>query len=297
MIFVKDSREVFVAVCLIMLLQFSVQATVFTMDGQIDNDSSWVELIDGMVFAELSMGNTGTEGYGDNVSSSVQGNRKIYVIGATYNDGEFFYDVEGEGWTPDIRAYFDNIDDVSTSDQSHWFSTGFSELDGAIYAFGDPDTEPEPTPAIIGINLFGENGKDVKIYDFDIAAWKPSPPGLDCEVKVYEITLNGAVDGTEDGNFTKGTLLYSKIQIAPRTGVLNVAVNVSGSALRLEVIGALSKIGLDNLRIGQSPAVFCGDIGFIYLEGDVNRDCDVDMDDLVLLLGDWLECTDFTGCP
>lgn len=54
---------------------------------------------------------------------------------------------------------------------------------------------------------------------------------------------------------------------------------------------------MDEIRISSAvmPEAECGDFG--YLESDVNKDCIVDVEDLSIIVADWLKCTaDEAGC-
>lgn len=63
------------------------------------------------------------------------------------------------------------------------------------------------------------------------------------------------------------------------------------------IAGPQATWSIDELRIGTTygsvvGASLCGQPGTVYLKADLNRDCYVDMNDLVLFVQDWLGCTD-----
>ena len=48
---------------------------------------------------------------------------------------------------------------------------------------------------------------------------------------------------------------------------------------------------MDDFLSGIKPDA-CGDLGTVFLPGDTNKDCYVNMLDLVDVFSDWLECND-----
>ncbi|MFI4911210.1 MAG: LamG-like jellyroll fold domain-containing protein [Sedimentisphaeraceae bacterium JB056] len=69
---------------------------------------------------------------------------------------------------------------------------------------------------------------------------------------------------------------------APSTNPLRIGCN-SPSALSRVFWGEM-----DDFRFGKAVAE-CGDMG--YIDADINRDCIVDIEDLSLMVTDWLKCT------
>ena len=63
----------------------------------------------------------------------------------------------------------------------------------------------------------------------------------------------------------------------------------------LGVVLLYNEVAYDDVKVSgnlvQGPFE-CGDFGTVYKDGDLDTDCDVDLDDLRLLIGPWLECTD-----
>ena len=58
---------------------------------------------------------------------------------------------------------------------------------------------------------------------------------------------------------------------------------------------AITEGASDNGYMGARPlreSLFCGDLGTVYLQPDLNTDCYVDLLDLNILAGGWLKCTD-----
>ena len=74
--------------------------------------------------------------------------------------------------------------------------------------------------------------------------------------------------------------------------------NVNAALDRIAIIaGPQATWSIDELRIGTTyrsvaGGSLCGRPGTVYLKGDINQDCYVDLNDLVLFVQDWLGCTD-----
>lgn len=56
-----------------------------------------------------------------------------------------------------------------------------------------------------------------------------------------------------------------------------------------------SVAAVDNVRILAVPTA-CGDEGSVYLQQDINKDCDVDFKDMKEIVANWLVCNDPGGC-
>ncbi len=56
--------------------------------------------------------------------------------------------------------------------------------------------------------------------------------------------------------------------------------------------GDPSYTGLSEIRFTRLSDPVCGDPGTVYLAGDLNKNCYIDLEDLVLLLSNWLKCSD-----
>ena len=55
-----------------------------------------------------------------------------------------------------------------------------------------------------------------------------------------------------------------------------------------------SRFRLSEIDAEYNGIPYCGQPGTIYLKGDINRDCFVNVTDLLILMEDWLKST-FTG--
>ena len=69
----------------------------------------------------------------------------------------------------------------------------------------------------------------------------------------------------------------------------------------LDTLNIKGPMSYEDIKVGQTLTwgpVACDDLGTVYLPGDVSRDCQVGLEDLTMLVDDWLLCTDpaDTGC-
>ncbi len=71
----------------------------------------------------------------------------------------------------------------------------------------------------------------------------------------------------------------------PHAGVIRHEVSSEDSAFEGVYVPAVHVSIIDNER-------YCGDSKTIYLDGDLNRDCRIDLSDFSVLVLDWLKCTD-----
>lgn len=164
----------------------------------------------------LANGNLISQDYGDNISSTT--------------DGNFLYGASG-GFTPNVAVSY--FGDIGGNQLSHW-TTDYDELLGVAYY------EPDGS-SMFGITLTAESGFVVNLSSFDLAYYISS--GSLTQIAVLD--SEGAVVFSQDNLLVGGGTALN----------LNPNVTDDVLTIRFDTTGAGStsdNFGIDNIEFSQS---------------------------------------------
>ena len=170
------------------------------------------------------------------------------------------YTLTNDGW-------FEQIEVLVSQDGVTWHS-----FSGGLYA-----DDLFPTQA------YKWDRQNARWTDREMDFTKPVDPNLD--YSDFEISAADAIDlydgsGGGTGYDLRNLTDYNNLTVDSNTGYRWIQyVKVKGTAESQGEIDAIS------------DAAACGDPIHPYPDGDINKDCRVDMTDLAMLAGNWLVCT------
>jgi hypothetical protein len=203
------------------------RATVLVFDQERDTVSQ-------TIVGPTSSGGRLPPDYGDNVTSAA-----MSVLGGT-----FTYREEGEGFTPNVQL--DVFAAGATPIEAHvrLWQNGYGDLVNVIYTEG-AGTQGAP---LLSVRLAVDPGYEVDLYGFDLAGF-----GTDYTIAGVSVFAGGTTLFSESDVMVEGDMS------GPGHSTIVFAAPLSAPELLIEVdlsnlpAGIQDKIGLDNLRFGQTP--------------------------------------------
>lgn len=189
-------------------------------------------------------------GYPEAIGIPVDYGTRITTSETTQSDGTVYqYGVDTEGFTPNVTASYGPFS-LFTGGPELW-REGFGDLNGVLYQ-GSLEKGVGYNYDVLDIVLTADNGYDVLLYGFDLAAFGFS------DLTINSITV---YDGVPFPFLTPTNTLVPPSTNVVVSGSTRTSVDLSGSPLQAQTIwlridaanlgDGSQNIGIDNIRFGQ----------------------------------------------
>ena len=218
--------------------------------------------------------------------------------------------VPHSGWTDDNLYYIAQASDDPNDPNAHTSFDGSGPWAIQLMLKLQPDEALNAGPIMFGANsesplvdtdpcafLFFLTNGQVKMLDHLLilqgngtGEWTTGVTYCDCSwYEWHKVTIvYDPCNVPEDPN--KG---YIDVWVDDIKEVANLRSRNDQYDLGNVLIGC--EVAYDDLKVSGNLAqgpFSCGEFGTVYKTGDLDTDCDVDIDDLRVLIGPWLDCTD-----